>query len=639
MANEGHVDVEEQPGASEPERAITVHRHGAGLNGHKLGGGLADLPESAMTQLRLAHELRHALHDIEEIYDEAVAAAWRTHPDVAASLETRDQAQTVVDEWVERAKAQRVADRSTAPRADTSKQLKAAQQALRDAKLAAREAKAAAYPRVTPTIVAAGQVRKAATKAARQEFSKRGLYWGTSNDVISHHQQAVARIRSARKKGEPAKLRRPRWDGTGTLTTQPQRAAGDPPRTPALLASNEGKWANMLRVEPWVDPRMWEAMSRAERRRAGRGQVTMQVQPVASGGRVGPDEQVMIATQQHRMLPADADVALARVTRRRVGSRHTLAVSVTASLPPTPLREEGPAVAVHVGWRVRGDRSLRVATWVATHDLEVPANVADVVAGHGSWGEVVLPAAWRDTHEHLANIRAGRDKDLDRVKERLAGWLDDHGAVEVAGRDDPLTGADVRRWRSPARIATLLLRGWRDDPPAGDVGLVEELEAWRRHDKHLWNWEANGRKKLEGRRDDAWRRVAAWLGGVARVVIVDDVPIRDLTRVPGVGVEDDAQARAARANRVVAAPGRLRELIGNAAPRHGAALVEASAAHGTARHYRCGVDMSPAVEFADAVEVWCDTCRLPVDQDRNMASMLLAGAGQVAPPGRENTNP
>lgn len=639
---------------SAAEQTVVVHRFGGrrtitgqpGRNPDYQQSALADLPPEAFEQLRLAHDLRNRLLDIEQVYDEAVAAAWAAHPQVARTLDEVARAQEHLNSWVERAKQQRKNDRTTRPRGETAVELRSARKLLREAKDAARDAKQAAYPQVNPAMVVAGQQRKAAIKALRQEFSVRGLYWGTSNDVIAHHNTAVGAVSAARKKGRPAALRRHRWDGSGTLTVQPQRATGDPPRTPQLLASGEGKWAKQLQVSPHTDPAEWEQLPLAQRRRLARGAAMLQVRPVGPGGRVTEGEQVQLPIMAHRMMPADADVVLARLTRRRVGSRHRLALSLTAKVPVLSPRQTGPAVAVHVGWRVRGDKSLRVATWVATEPITVPAKLAEVVRDHGGWGEVVLPSRWRGSHEHIAGVRAGRDKDFDRVKERLAGWLDEHGPVEVPGRDQPLTGADVRRWRSPGRVARLAMDWspprdarhadrWRNNPPPGGVELAAELEAWRVQDKHLWDWESSRRRKLEGERDDAWRRVAAWLGDTARLVVVDDVDIRDLARVPGVGEEDEAQARAARANRVVAAPGRLRELISVAAPRHGAALVVQTAAGGTSRHYRCGVEMAVDTEFASAVEVWCDTCGLPVDQDRNMAWMLLAASGQVPPPGRQ----
>lgn len=616
--------------ADNDSTAMTVHK----LGGRRPGSGepLADLPPEAMEQLRLAHDLRNRLLDLERIYDDAIAAVWARHPEVAEATAAVEAAQTAVDEWVTRAKQQRKVDRTTRPRTETAAQLKEARQVLKSAKQAVREIKQRVYPRANAGIIAAAQIRKANVKALRQEFSERGLYWGTSNDVISHHNVAVARMRSARKKGQPAALKYHRWDGTGTLTIQLQRAAGDPPRTPELLASGEGKWSSQVRLGPYVDPAEWERMSRAQRRHAGRGEARIQVRPVHQGGRVGPEQQITVPIQTHRMLPADADVTLLRLSRRRVAAQHELALSVTAAVAATPIRDEGPSVAVHVGWRVRPDKSLRVATWVASEPMSVPDNLADVLVNHGGgWGEVVVPARWRDSHEHVAGIRAGRDKDLDGIKEHLAGWLDIHGPVDVVPDKPPLTAAMVRNWRSPARIATLAVR-WRDQPPPGGEDLVRDLEAWRCQDKHLWTWEANRRKKLEGQRDDAWRRVGAWLGRTARMVIMDDVSIRDLTRVPGVGTEDDAQARASRANAAIAAPSRLRELIRAAASRHGAQLVVESTLDG--RHHGCGQRLATRDELAEKMEVWCETCRRPVDQDRNTATMMLATNGQAEPPGQ-----
>jgi hypothetical protein len=85
----------------------------------------------------------------------------------------------------------------------------------------------------------------------------------------------------------------------------------------------------------------------------------------------------------------------------------------------------------------------------------------------------------------------------------------------------------------------------------------------------LWDWEAHSRAQHTGRRDDAWRRVAAWLTNRFSHIVLDELNLLRIASVPDLGAEDTAQARAARALRTIAAPGALRAAISNAAQRRG----------------------------------------------------------------------
>jgi hypothetical protein len=38
----------------------------------------------------------------------------------------------------------------------------------------------------------------------------------------------------------------------------------------------------------------------------------------------------------------------------------------------------------------------------------------------------------------------------------------------------------------------MLAHLWRGDPPPDGAALAAELEAWRKQDKHLWEWQAHG---------------------------------------------------------------------------------------------------------------------------------------------------
>lgn len=156
-------------------------------------------------------------------------------------------------------------------------------------------------------------------------------------------------------------------------------------------------------------------------------------------------------------------------------------ITIPARIPDPEPAAGDVRVAVHLGWRRSGDGDARVASLRSTHHLPVPGGLADVVSATGTRAaEVLLPAQWRKTIDHVDAIRGARDVALDDIRGQLVAYLAAH---PVPG--EPLA-LDVARWRSPARIAALTLR-WRDQRPDGvNDGIVGRLESWRRLDKRRW---------------------------------------------------------------------------------------------------------------------------------------------------------
>jgi hypothetical protein len=102
----------------------------------------------------------------------------------------------------------------------------------------------------------------------------------------------------------------------------------------------------------------------------------------------------------------------------------------------------------------------------------------------------------------------------------LAAWLDEHGPQPY--RDGNITGEQVRRWRSPARLASVAL-AWRDDHSRGEIAAV--LEEWRSTDRKAWDGQEHGRRRALGHRDDLYRQIGALLAVQSAHVVVDDIDI------------------------------------------------------------------------------------------------------------------
>ena len=97
---------------------------------------------------------------------------------------------------------------------------------------------------------------------------------------------------------------------------------------------------------------------------------------------------------------------------------------------------------------------------------------------------------------------------------------DEHGPQPY--RDGNITGEQVRRWRSPARLAAVAI-AWRDDHSRGEIAAV--LEEWRSTDRKAWDGQEHRRRRALGHRDDLYRQIGALLAAQSAHVVVDDINI------------------------------------------------------------------------------------------------------------------
>jgi hypothetical protein len=574
-----------------------------------------DLPEAATAELDRAHQLQARLVEIERAHGDQVAAAWAAQPQLAAADQRLQELATRVEELTQAAAAERERTRRRRITATTAQALGEARAALRQARSDRRQLQERLYPVVKAQMVQARAARNAAIKATYRTAVGGGMYWATYNEVLGKHRAAVARVTTRRKQGRPSELRLRRFGGAGTIAVQLPREQDDPPRTPELLASGTGRWRNIAQLSPWYPPEEWQRLSRGEQRRRARGSFRFRVGSGAAA------QLVEVPVILHRPLPREADVAMVRITREQVAGHFRAWISVVARIPAPPARVTGPTVGVHLGWRSLPDGALRVAAVAGAS--APPKDLAEVARHHGGWYEIVLPGSWRDLDRRINEVRSRRGVKLERLRAWLVAWTSAHPDTP----DLPLPG-ELRRWRSPSRFAALALH-LRDDPPAQVAEAAERLEAWRRRDRHLWEREANERRQLLARRNDAWRRVAAWLAGQAGQVLVDGWALTPLRAVPDIVAPDDLQAQAARANAALAAPGTLRSAIENAAQARGVP-VSAPTSAATATHHACGSPLDPADRMASTL-VRCPRCDVQVDQDLNALRQLLTASDQAMP--------
>jgi hypothetical protein len=576
------------------------------------------LPEVVGEQLRLAHELREDLVSIQHDSDAARKTVWSGFPAVAEAETRLADADDLAGQLAERVATLKSQQRTRTPKGDAVAELAKARKTAKTARVARREAIAAAKPQAQPRLDAITAEYRARLKACYADHVQtRGLYWATHNAVADHHRAAVKRLNTARAQGRPAALRHHRWDGSGALAVQLQRGAHQPARTPEMLASGVGPWRNVLQIEPWVEPSEWAGLSRAVKRHRGRGTVHM---------RVG-DQHVTLPVMVHRMLPVEADVTGAQLVVERVAGQRRVSLHVTARIPDPEPVTTGPTIVVHGGWRREDDDAVRVATWRADRPVTVPDHLTRVARPvTDRTGIIVLPPGWVAAMERGDKLRAQRDQAMEAMRAGLLDWLRAHP------QDGGPTVREVSAWRSPLRLAKLAL-AWRDNPPAHGAEIAARLETWRAADRRLWESQEHGRRKHLARRDDTWRTVAAWLTDTAGRVVCEDTDYAALTRATMTtaaesGLPTEVTARASR-QRVHASPGGLRGAVTAAAERRGVPVATVTAANLTKEH-TCGY-----VHDTDAQSrpIVCAGCKRAYDPDSSATMLMLRRAsGQAEPP-------
>lgn len=572
-------------------------------------------PEAICEQLRVAHDAREELVGLRLAYEADLKAIWSSFPTVAAAEEQLATAAAAYQAASEAAKAERIRCKRRLPRSEAETSALAA---LRSARTARR----AAISEVRGHAAQRRALRTAEYNAALRTLYDRyvrgeGLFWCTWNDVVTQHFATLKRLRQQRITRPDKTFRHRPFRGSGTLAVQLIRRAGDPPRTPAVLADPNGKYRNYLHL-PWTDPDQWEQMSAAQQRRTGR--VTARIRYGRSQD--GQMLLVELPVQQHRQLPADADITGARLTIRQTpaGPRAQLAVSAIVADPKT--RRTGLTVAVHLGWR-RSEDGIISATWRSTRALQIPAELrAAVTAETSRTGRVLVPTPICEAFGRANEIHAQRGQATHALKLSLAAWLTRHGPIPDPGQPGTLLdAATVDQWRGATHFATLA-SAWATDPPAGAESIAALLQRWRRRDAKLRQGPQLGqRRHAAAARDDIYRRFAAMLATQAGTVVLDDTALGNLD---GASIPRPPTAhRLIAGARMIATPGRLRRFVIEAATREGCTVTEVGRA-GLSRVHGdgCGYE-NPSDDRYQSALVRCDGCGATYDQDHAATALML----------------
>lgn len=304
-----------------------------------------------------------------------------------------------------------------------------------------------------------------------------------------------------------------------------------------------------------------------------------------------------------RPLPPNTRIKNAYVTMNEVSpSRvewHACFTIESDALAPAVVHRGRGTVAVNLGWR-QMDGYIRAATWVADD---------------GRVGEVRVPSSVTDHATKADSLRSIRDREFAAAVETLQMLGKPLAARGVA----PEWLRDALRWchawKSPARLVGIVER-WRDRRFDGDAELFDAMEAWRRQERHLKDWENNARVKADRVRNSVYREAALSLVRGYTTVLVDNTDLRVMAVKAAQGPVDKASS-----NRFSVASGMLRQEIVSCGRKHGAEVVKVPSAAITKTCHACGgvCDFDACAHIKHT----CEHCGVAWDQDVNACKNML----------------
>jgi len=437
-----------------------------------------------------------------------------------------------------------------------------------------------------------------AIKTLRAKYSDLGLTWGTYQHVEE----------SADASAEDTLL----CDDVRTWFSAGEGAVAVHLQPPRALRGDSDRWAKVgTTLVRHGSPLMKNGQPRPSRHT----EVSIRVGS-------NPDRSPQWATVHallHRPLPAQGVVSRVRVHARRIATKTRWVVQFVVDDLVRPVTDitKPLAVGIDIGWRKHPDGNARIAYWVGSD---------------GDSGELVIPEACWGRDPKSDSLRSIRNLNRNEVQRKLLAYR--------ASVTDPdwlaMTGQLYNTTKFRKYVA--LLNWWRSHRHDGDQAAFEELQAWAKQDRHLWEWEANNRKKREAYVDDATRKFVAHLCQRYQRVGVEAPMLADMKRRKGDGRCDGCRGlpkrcgtcfnterqRELNAKRIqTLAPANVRLFAEQAAAKFGAAAIRVEPAHTTLLCSRCGYLHAKHQLYTVERVVQCCSCGAEYDQDENASINLM----------------
>lgn len=515
--------------------------------------------EMVLNQLWLANKYRNALCELErQRRAEFHATVDCLCPELAGFQKAYEDASARLKAAESEAKARNIESRKrrvTADERDAIKQLRAekkqAEKAIKDAKVALYSSQ-----EMIDAQEALNFGHHIRQQLARAEYSEAGLFWGTYLTV-----EAACKDFNS---GSPPKFSHYTGEGRIVVQLQPTGKSKQVATVADIMAGNDER----LRITAGKIRADGSTLAEVKLRV---GSICGKKKPIwASFPIVIHSQHPRKQSAASRPLPLDARVTWAWLIRRREKGTHygwefQLTLAQDSWADPRRASASG-KVGIDVGWSWQERESasgIRVCAWVGSD---------------GRRGELIIPKKDVRRWDRAAEIRGIRDTMFNDAKNWLVAWLD--------GRDVPEwlseATASLRQWKSPKRLAALMLR-WRDNRFAGDDDAIERLEGrrvedgtrqtasgpkpryrytgWRKQDRHLYDYERAVEEKAIRWRDDYYRNFVRRLSSTYGFANIEKHFIAKVARRKNVEDADTEASKSARRQRVIAAAGRLSEIV------------------------------------------------------------------------------
>lgn len=301
----------------------------------------------------------------------------------------------------------------------------------------------------------------------------------------------------------------------------------------------------------------------------------------------------------HRQPPDTTRVKRITLHRRTIARK--IVWDVTFTLDIDTVRPVGPHdVGVDIGYRTLDDGTQRVAV---------------AIGSDGARHELVLPQRIIGAFTSAEMISGYRDTNFNEAVEALLAWMAE--TERPAWLRERL--ADLAQWRSKRRLADVVWEWQQRTDVPGDEAILETLEAWRRRETHLDQYECFSREQAQEHRLDLYRKWVAMLRTHYGRVFVEKMnlneAIHDVVKPKEkrtVVTEQRRKARWVALSTLLSAIKQSGMTVRAVPPEY--TTLDCNACRG-----RC--------EFDAATQLYhtCEHCGARWDQDDNAARNLLAG--------------
>ena len=304
---------------------------------------------------------------------------------------------------------------------------------------------------------------------------------------------------------------------------------------------------------------------------------------IGSIGRGGPPLWARFPMVMDRPLPADARIKDAYITRRPFSARMPWQYSLCIALESATFErtffteQQKGTTSINFGWRLLPSGEIRVA--MANSDVS-------------GMSEIRLPPRFMGGFAKCRSLQETLDQIFDVARDALVRWIEERRPMLPERFLDEFSG--LAKWRCQSRLAELVWY-WTSHRIPGDGAIFPTMVEWKDSYRHLKDWIDHQRRKLLNWRDDFYGQCAKRLATTSAKLVVDTFRISSVAQRPN-PEEQETGGQAARRNRQIAAPGKLRLAILHAAASYHSEVVAAKSVNSTRRCGICGFFHDHAIE-------------------------------------------